>query len=132
MTVGDTLLHHDKQDLLSDTFVALLDSMGKVAMLSDEQEERFARVSALTSGLPLQVSSRLMERCRQPIRKDFTTLVAFMPAMRELLDKGALVGAKSKLKPLLNALAIFEGDPMRMCDFGIDLPRSSKRTSTVL
>ena len=43
VTVGDTLLHHDKQDLLSDTFVALLDSMGKVAMLSDEQEETFCK-----------------------------------------------------------------------------------------
>ena len=50
-----------------------------------------------------------MERCRQPIRKDFTTLVAFMPAMRELLDKGALVRGQIKVEAIAQCACDLRG-----------------------
>jgi len=64
------------------------------------------------------VTSRLVDRAELPTRKDFTTLIAFFPALKELVDRGVLTGNKSRMKNLLSALALFEADPHAFCSWG--------------
>jgi len=115
-------LKHDKVELLSDEYLTTLNEMGTLRALSKRQELAFARVSELSIGLPLQMTNRLVDRCGKPIRRDLTTLTAFLPAIKELLEKGALTGSRARVQPLLKALALMESNPLSLCNFALDNP----------
>lgn len=114
LILGEEYLIHDKETLLTTDFLDHMDSLGHILYLG-KQERQFAAVSKFSNRLPSQITSRLMEWAKLPVRKEFTTLLAFIPAIKETVDRGVLVGNKSRVKNLLAALALYEVDPPAYC-----------------